>query len=859
MVRANPQYPSLHSILATMITNLPIHGILHELKDALSLRDEAVLQAPPGAGKTTIVPLEFLESDWLGDQTILVLEPRRIATRNAAQRMAELLGESVGNQVGYRMRLDSKVSARTRIEVITEGILTRRLQDDPALAGVGLVIFDEFHERSLDADLGLALCLKSREVFRETPLKLLVMSATLEGHRLAQLLGDAPIVTSEGKSFPVDILYGAPAQARDRIADKMVSTIRLALDQNPDSSLLAFLPGEGEIRRIADALGPLVDATTMITPLYGNLPLEQQQKAIAPIAKAGLRKVVLATNIAETSLTIEGVDVVVDSGLERQAIFDPNTALTRLHTRKISQASSIQRAGRAGRLRPGKCYRLWSEEQQQGLATYSSPEIINADLAPLAMQLLNWGLEHPAELLWLDEPSPGAWQQAIQLLEQLGAVDHRGQSLALSPHGKMMAELPLPPRLAHMLINGSSINETKIASCLAASFTERDPFSTTDKKTEQNADIQNRLDILLKKVQCPQNKRGWLSRTLQLAERFEQQLKKLSIAPSPQLKAEDVPGFLVACAFPDRIGRKRHAGGYQLSNGRSATISPTDRLGKHRWLAIAEVGGVAGRKGDVIRIAAPFNPELFNSALQAMQSESTQVDWDKKSGRFIAERHTLVGALVLTRQALTDISEQVKIDAICRHIGKEGLGLFKGYDLFNQWRGRVQLIRQHVYPEWPDLGDDHLLNEVESWLGPYLGPITRLDELKKLDIKQIWIDRMGYEKQRQIARLVPDSIEVPTGSNIRINYKETPPVLAVKLQEMFGCDTSPAILDGRVKLVVHLLSPAGRPLQVTQDLAGFWRSSYQDVKKEMKGRYPKHPWPDDPTQAIATRYTKHRR
>jgi ATP-dependent helicase HrpB len=838
-----------------MITNLPIHAVLNELKEHLRQRDEAVLQAPPGAGKTTIVPLEFLNEDWLGNQTILVLEPRRIATRNAAERMAELLGQSVGDQVGYRMRLDSKISPRTRIEVITEGILTRMLQDDPELTNVGMVIFDEFHERSLDADLGLALCLKSREIFRRSPLKLLIMSATLDGQRISSLLNDAPIITSSGRTWPVDVIYGKAAQPREKISDRMIAVIKSALAQNPGSSLLAFLPGESEIRRVAEALQGSIDAQTLITPLFGSLSLAEQRRAIA---YTGIRKVVLATNIAETSITIEGVDVVVDSGLERQAIFDPNTAMTRLHTTKISQASATQRAGRAGRLRPGKCYRLWSAEQQKSLVPFTAPEILSADLAPLAMQLLHWGLDTPAELDWLDEPSMGAWQQALVLLADLGATASNGLSVVLTDHGEMIARLPLPPRLAHMLICGATINEATTACALASLFSDRDPFTRFKPDTEQDADIQLRLDILLRKSKCPASKQGWLTRTLQLAARYQQQLDKLRISPSGALEPKAVTGYLVASAFPDRIGRRRHAGGFQLANGRSANLPDGDRLGKYRWLAIAEVGGIARRKGDVIRTATPLDADLFETSLGMLKHTATQIEWDKKSGRFIAERQTLVGSLILDREDLKEISEVEKVVAICAHVRKEGLALFKIYQKFNEWRNRVQLARQHVKSDWPDLCDRVLLDTLEDWLGPYLGPISRLDDLKKINIEQIWIDVLGFQKQKDMARLVPEVIRVPSGSKIKINYQEQPPVLAVKLQEMFGCEATPTILDGKVALLIHLLSPAGRPLQVTQDLAGFWHSSYKEVKKEMKGRYPKHPWPDDPTAAVATRHTKKR-
>ncbi|MFT7090306.1 MAG: ATP-dependent helicase HrpB [Sulfitobacter sp.] len=854
MLRAKPQKLAPSSILSDMITNLPIHAVLNELKEQLRQRDEAVLQAPPGAGKTTIVPLEFLNENWLGNQTILVLEPRRIATRNAAERMAELLGQAVGEQVGYRMRLESKIGPHTQIEVITEGILTRMLQDDPELSGVGMVIFDEFHERSLDADLGLALCLKSREIFRDVPLKLLVMSATLDGKRISSMLNDAPVITSSGRAWPVDVIYGKAAQPRERTSDRMVAAIKSALEQNPDSSLLAFFPGEGEIRQVAAALESVVDARTLIAPLFGSLSLPEQRRAIAPTGDSNIRKVVLATNIAETSITIEGVDVVVDSGLERQAIFDANTAMTRLHTTRISQASATQRAGRAGRLRPGKCYRLWSAEQQKSLAPYTAPEILSADLAPLAMQLLHWGLDTPAELKWLDEPSTGAWQQALALLADLGATASNGLSVVLSDHGELISRLPLPPRLAHMLICGAAINESATACALASLFSDRDPFTGV----EQDADIQLRVDILLRKTKCPGNKQGWLNRTRQLAERYQQQLDKLNIVPSTSLVQDAITGYLVASAFPDRIGRRRHAGGFQLANGRSANLPDGDRLSQHRWLAIAEVGGIARRKGDMIRTATPLDADLFESSLSMLKHTATQIEWDKKSGRFIAERQTLVGSLILERANLAEIPETEKVKAICDHVRKDGLTLFKTYQKFNAWRNRVQLVRQYLKPEWPDLRDQHLLDTLESWLGPYLGPISRLDDLKKINIEKIWIDNLGFQKQQDIARLVPEVMSVPSGSKIKINYQEQPPVLAVKLQEMFGCERSPSILDGKVELLIHLLSPAGRPLQVTQDLAGFWQSSYKEVKKEMKGRYPKHPWPDDPTAAVATRHTKKR-
>ena len=498
--------------------HLPVTEILEELKSTLAGRQEAILQAPPGAGKTSLVPLALLEEPWLGDKKILMLEPRRIATRAAAHRMADLIQEPVGQTVGYRMRLDTKVSRHTKIEVITEGILTRMLQDDPSLVDVGLVIFDEFHERSLDADLALALCLKGRSLFREDdPLKVLIMSATLDSQKLEELT-KAPVVQSEGKQYPVDIIYGKSSQPKDSISDKTVAAALSALTDNPNSSILVFLPGQGEIRRVEDSLALELHSRKIsdvqLRTLYGNLSLEAQQAAIAPVANAGERKIVLATNIAETSLTIEGVDVVIDSGLAREPVFDPTSGMTRLHTRKISQASSTQRMGRAGRLRPGKCYRLWSKSQQDQMAPHATPEILNADLTPLALQLLQWGIDDPKELAWLDPPGSGPWQQAVSLLMKLGALVKSDHGLRLSEHGTQMAKLAAHPRLAHMLLCGKSIGQGGKASLLASILSDRDPFG------RDTPDMNERLDILLGKAKCPSQHRGWYRRSHQLAEQF---------------------------------------------------------------------------------------------------------------------------------------------------------------------------------------------------------------------------------------------------------------------------------------------------------------------------------------------------
>lgn len=846
---------------------LPVEDCLDRLKQCLSEHNEVVLEAPPGAGKTTLVPLALLDEVWLSGKKILMLEPRRIATKSAAHRMASLLNESPGQTIGYRMRLDTKVSKQTRIEVITEGILTRMLQQDPSLEDVGLVIFDEFHERNLDSDLALSLCLKGRALFREglSSLKILIMSATLDSQAIAQLLDNAPIVSSKGKSYPVDIIYGRASQPKERIVDRMVTTIKQALIDNPSSSLLAFLPGQGEINRVAEALTSwLIEQKIKnihLRPLFGNLSIEDQQAAIAPLSgvTSGDQKVVLATNIAETSLTIEGIDIVVDSGLARVSKFNPSTGMTGLHTVKISRSSSIQRAGRAGRLSPGQCYRLWSAEQQKQLVPHSSAEILNADLAPLAMQLLQWGVDDPTELKWLDPPPRGPWLQAIDLLELLGAIESKSNSWILTTHGQAMASLPLHPRLAHLLLCGVNIGNSKKAGLLASLLSDRDPFS------RDNPDVSDRLDMLTGESSCPRQHQGWLYRTQQQAQQFAKQLiqhqTKLDNkhdSLSFLVKADQLAGYLLACAYPDRIARVRHSGGYQLANGRSASFSG-QHLGKSRWLAVAEVSSMAGGQGDTIRSATALDQVLFDSALKHLVSIETIAQWDKKTNRFIAENQAKIGQLIFHKTALDQVPAEAKRKALCLHIQKQGLDLLPWTAELKQWCARISLLGSvETDQDWPDVSQTGLLASVEFWLAPYLDEVNLLQDFKKLNLKDILNALLPYEKQQQLNQLTPQRLTVPSGSSIAINYLETPPVLAVKLQEMFGCEQSPTVVAGKVSLLVHLLSPAGRPLQITQDLAGFWRTSYHDVKKEMKGRYPKHPWPDDPLVAIATRKTKRR-
>ena len=834
--------------------SLPIDAVLPALRAALSGRDEVVLEAPPGAGKTTRVPLALLDEPWLAGQTILMLEPRRLAARAAAERLASERGEAVGDTVGYRIRLDSKVGPRTRIEVVTEGILTRRLQADPALEGVGLVIFDEFHERSLDADLALALCLNGRALLRETPLKLLVMSATLEGERLGALLDDAPVVRSEGRMYPVDIRWGRPSQPGEFIEPRVVATVLQALDEQ-SGSLLAFLPGQAEIRRVheqlAEALGRRDDL--LLCPLHGELELSAQRAAIEP-APAGKRKVVLATNIAETSLTIDGVRVVIDAGLARVPRFDPGSGMTRLATQRISRAAATQRAGRAGRLEPGVCYRLWSETQHDQLSAYDSPEIVQADLSGLALQLARWGVT-PQELSWLDVPPAAAYAQAGELLQRLGALDERG---VLTRHGQAMAELPAHPRIAHMLLRGHGLGLAERASELAALLGERDILRGA------GADLHSRLALVAGEARGGQ--RGATQRIRQLARQYRQFLRDAPGEPVTDLDHPRWLGALLAFAYPDRIARQRRAAGgdYRLANGRAAQFGEPDALMKHEWLVIADLGSRQGQREERIYLAAELDPALFDSVLAEQVSERQMLDWDEREGLLRAERQRRIGALVLSREPLAEPDEAARTRALVELVRRKGLELLPWTPELRQWQARVLLLREldlarGQASEWPDVSDAALLTGLEEWLGPYLGKVSRLSHFANLDLSSILHNLLPWPLPQRLDELAPKTLAVPSGSQIRIDYSESPPVLAVRLQELFGLATTPRIAGGRLGLKLHLLSPARRPVQVTQDLASFWANTYAEVKKDLKGRYPKHYWPDDPLIAEPTARAKPRR
>ncbi len=837
--------------MSVIPSELPIHAVLSDIGDTLKAHDSLVLEAPPGAGKTTCVPLALMDQPYLQGQKIIMLEPRRIAARAAAERMAAMLGESVGQRVGYRIRQESKDSKATRVLVVTEGILTRWLQQDPSLEGVGLIIFDEFHERHLDSDLGLALCLQSRELFREgeRPLKLLLMSATLDGAALSAFLDQAPCIRSEGRSFPVDIHYSRHhCQPGQRVDSAIKAAVLEALNTHA-GSVLVFLPGRAEIEQCRQALKSALPADTALYSLYGGMPLEAQREAIQALKPDApfKRKVVLTTDIAETSLTIDGVHIVVDSGLVRVPVFDPRTGMTRLDTQRVSQSSSVQRSGRAGRLAAGHGYRLWPESQQVSLQSQRTPEIMQADLSAMALQLIHWGVAHPSELRFLNPPTEGAWQQALALLNALGALDTK--STTLTEHGRAMLDLPAHPRLAHMMLRASAIGLEREACEIAAILSEADPLPSNNSDASARCALLNRNSV-------PAPYASWAKRCVLLRERFRRQLPTAPDKTKGVCTPDEVAGLLLALAYPDRIAQQQGPSGhFKLANGRQALLGD-ERMLAESWIACAQLGGRQGNSEDRIFLAAPLNPELFEGPLDEHVNETLFADW--QDGRFQAYRQYKVGALEWRRERLNQIDPTQRVHALVNLIRQRGLSCLYWNAHATQLLARLRYAYELDESAWPNCTESELLKQLEDWLGPYLNTIQREEQLKKLDLSAILLAQLDWGQQSALASLLPERIEVPSGSNVSIDYTQTPPVLAVKLQEMFGCTESPRIFNGKLVLSIHLLSPAGRPLQITQDLAAFWTGAYQEVKKEMKGRYPKHPWPDDPMQATATRFTKKR-
>lgn len=830
---------------------LPISAVLPEIRAALQAAPGLVLQAPPGAGKTTGVPLALLDAPWLAGQRMIMLEPRRLAARAAAARMAETLGEAVGQTVGYRIRFESKVSAATRIEVVTEGILTRMLQDDPSLPGIGLVIFDEFHERSLNADLGLALCLESQGALRDD-LKILVMSATLDGGPVAALMGGVPMVTSEGRAFPVETRFLARPEPR-RFADGVASAVAQALREE-EGDVLVFLPGAGEIRRVEALLAehPAARGVT-IAPLYGDLPAEAQDRAIR---RGGTgRKVVLATAIAETSLTIDGVRVVVDGGQMRVPRFDPSSGMTRLVTLPVSRASADQRRGRAGRTAPGVCYRLWSEAEDRALQLFTAPEVTEADLAPLALDLAQWGIADANSLAWLDAPPAAALAQARDLLAELGAVDDGGR---ITGHGRAMNRLAMHPRLAHMILRARDLGLGGLACDLAAILGERDVIKA--ERGFRDSDVRLRLDALRgqsEQVRGLAVDRGALARVRQAAKEW---CRRVGLKPGQEDGEGLDAGIVLAFAYPDRIARRRPGGEprYALSGGRGALFADAEPLSAEEWLVAAELDGDR-REARIFLAAALTKAEIEEHFAESIRSIEA-VAWDRRDEVVRASRQRRLFALVLDEQKLESAAPDALAAAMAEGVRVMGLACLPWSGELSKWRERVELLRR-LDPDsgWPDLSDPALLDGLEEWLAPYLTGITRRAHLTRLDLSQALRGLVPWDMARRLDDLLPTHVTVPSGSRVPIDYSGETPVLAVRLQEMFGCADTPRILDGKVPLLLHLLSPARRPVQVTRDLASFWANAYHAVKADLKGQYPKHWWPDDPMQAEPTARAKPRR
>jgi ATP-dependent helicase HrpB len=827
---------------------LPIDTALPELARTLAGNNAAVLVAPPGAGKTTRVPLALLDEPWAKRSKIIVLEPRRIAARASAERMAQSLGERVGETVGYRVRFGSKVSRATRIEVVTEGIFSRQILQDPELTGIAAVLFDEFHERSLDADLGLALARDAQTGLRED-LRILVMSATLDGARVAKLLGDAPVIASEGRAFPVATRYlGRKADAP--LERQMADAIAMALRADP-GSVLAFLPGAAEIRRTQSLLGERIqDASVEVVPLYGALDSAVQDRAIAP-PPAGQRKVVLATSIAETSLTIEGVRIVVDCGMARVPRYEPDIGLTRLETVRASRAAVDQRRGRAGRTEPGVCYRLWDEPQTASLAAYTQPEMLSADLSSLVLDLAQWGVADPATLAFLDSPPAPALKEARTLLRELGAIDSDGR---ITGEGKSLRALALPPRLARMIVDSHRLGAGREAAEVATVLTERGLGG-------DSVDLDARLDGFRR----DRSQRAGSARAL--AQRWASQVAASETAASeeedseakdrPQASEPPSTGVILAFAFPDRVARNRGNGSFVLANGRGATVDQASALARAPYISVAELTGSAAQ-GRIL-LAAPVSQEEIERHFADQIENVEEISFDRGAMALRARRKKTLHTLTLLEAPLALQPSADTAPVLADGLIAVGLDKLPWSRNLKQWRDRVMFLRKSEGEPWPDLSDDALAEKREAWLVPALFDKTALREFSADDLSNALMTLLPWELRSRLEREAPTHFEAPTGTPLPIDYEaEQGPTIAVRLQELFGLNTHPSIAKGAVPLVLELLSPAQRPVQVTRDLPGFWRGSYAAVRSDLRGRYPRHPWPEDPANAIPTRRVKPR-
>jgi ATP-dependent helicase HrpB len=851
------------------LPTLPILEALPALRAALAAGPAAVLEAPPGAGKSTVVPLALLDEPWVRGRKILMLEPRRLAARAVAQRMAETLGETVGMTVGHRMRLDTRVGPHTRIEVVTEGVLTRMLQSDPALEGVAAVLFDEFHERSLQADTGLALCLDARATLG-TDLRIVVMSATLDGAAVSALLtratgATAPVVTAAGRMYPVAVRYVGRAMpvlpGGDESPERLLAlAVQRALHEC-EGDVLAFLPGAGEIRRALAMLEgmPEVKGSVALLPLYGELPPAEQARALAP-DPGGRRRVVLATNIAETSLTLPGVRAVVDSGLVRRAAFDPVTGMSRLETRRISRAAADQRAGRAGRVAEGACYRLWSEGAQRSLAAQTPPEIVEADLAPLALDLAEWGADQAMTLPWLDVPPAPMLDSARDLLQRLGALD---DARRITAHGRALARLPTHPRLAHLLLEARRRGESRLGAQLAAVLGERDLLRGRPGEA-RDADVLARLDLVLGRGRGAGDlDPGAVARVRRNAELFERRLVDRRPAEGPTVDPRPSLGAagLLACAYPDRIGRRRtgDAPRFLLANGRGAAFAHVDRLGRSEFIVALDLDD-RDREARIL-LAAALDRATLEAAADGRLRREVEVAWSSQDEAVVAREVERIDGLVIAEKPLPRVPPEAALAAMQEGLRQLGVDVLPWTDEARAFCARVELARRSALPgtgDWPDFSAAALAADYD-WLEPWLEGITRRSHLARLPVMDALRLRLGADRCRRLEDWLPSHLTVPTGSRIRIDYlDDLAPCASMRMQEVFGMATTPRLADGRLPVTFKLLSPAQRPLQVTADLASFWRNAYVEVRKDMRGRYPRHYWPEDPLQAEPVRGIRRR-
>jgi ATP-dependent helicase HrpB len=834
---------------------LPIDEVLPRFIETLHNNSSVILHAPPGAGKTTRVPLALLEAIPEQNCRIIMLEPRRIAAVSAARWMATCLGEEVGRTVGYSIRFDSRISQSTRIEVVTEGILTRRIQNDPGLVGVDIVIFDEFHERSIHADFGLALC---REVQQLRPdLKIIVMSATLDLKPLSRLIGDAPVVSSEGRNFEVKIKY-LHDNSRVSISDRVAATVILALKET-EGDILAFLPGSGEIRACAAKLSEagIHRNQVFVCQLYGDLAIAEQQKVLQPGKE---RKVVLATSIAETSLTIDGVRTVIDSGLTRRLEYDSGNALNRLVTVRESRASAEQRAGRGGRTAPGVCYRLFSPHTFSAMSAHNPPEICVTDLSQLLLELSAWGVSNPRELVWLDAPPVAAEESARRLLVDLDLLQESG---CLTDMGREVVRLPLHPRLGRLLFRARELGCTALGCQIAAILSERDIFRRESGNLHvqiSGSDIGDRLEALKEsRINGNMDSRFDFS-AINNVDRVAKHLERLMSVSVSKVDccADDNISRLLLAAYPDRLARRRESGeGYLLANGRGASLSPRSAVKSSEFIVALALD--AGKQADaVIHLAAEISETVIREERCRHIYQETQMKWDEREERVVARRVERVGSIELS-VAIVSPDPDKAVSVALESIRASNLALLSFNESVRQFQGRVMAVRS-AFPErdWPDVSDAALLLTLEEWLAPHLYGVISARKIAEVNVAEILKQILDYRQQREMDELVPTHLTVPSSSKIKLDYSGEVPVLAVKLQELFGLAVGPMLCNGRLPVLLHLLSPAGRPIQITQDLKGFWDGSYQDVKKELKGRYPRHPWPDDPWLAMPTRRAKAR-